>query len=88
MICRSATIRVRPADWGAARCRGGPWHPAGRCRRGDETCGPASGPGGSGIVVLRFLSTNWSGTVTGTPTESTDGDYKVLKFTGDGTYTA
>ena len=43
--------------------------------------------GGKGVVILRFPSANWSGTVTGSPTESTDGDYKVLKFTGDGTYT-
>jgi hypothetical protein len=35
-----------------------------------------------------MLTANYSGTTTGSPTGSTDGDYKVLKFTGDGTYTA
>jgi len=55
---------------------------------GGGTNDGTSGGGGSGIVVLRLLSTDWSGTVTGSPTETTDGDYKVLKFTGDGSYTA
>jgi hypothetical protein len=48
---------------------------------------PDGGVGGSGIIVLRMLTADYSGTITGSPTESTDGDYKVLKYTGDGTYT-
>jgi len=55
---------------------------------GGGTNDGTSGGGASGLVVLRLLSTKWSGTVTGSPTETTDGDYKVLKFTGDGSYTA
>jgi len=47
-----------------------------------------SGAGGSGIIVLRMLTARYSGTTTGSPTESIDGDYKVLKFTGSGSYTA
>lgn len=43
--------------------------------------------GGSGLIVLRMLSSNYSGTISGSPTESTDGSYKVLKYTGSGTYT-
>jgi hypothetical protein len=35
-----------------------------------------------------MLTADYSGSVTGSPTESTDGSYKVLKFTGDGSYTA
>jgi hypothetical protein len=31
---------------------------------------------------------NFSGTVTGSPTESDDGTTKVLIFNGDGSYTA
>ena len=46
-----------------------------------------SGAGGSGIVILRMLSSNYSGTTTGSPTVSTDGSYKVVKFTSSGTYT-
>ena len=43
--------------------------------------------GGSGVVVLRMLDTDYSGTVTGSPTVATDGLYKVITFTGTGTYT-
>jgi hypothetical protein len=31
---------------------------------------------------------NFSGTTTGSPTVTTDGDFKVLKFTSSGSYTA
>ena len=44
--------------------------------------------GGSGVVILRMLTTDYTGTTTGSPTVTTDGSYKVVKFTGDGTYTA
>jgi hypothetical protein len=30
---------------------------------------------------------NYSGTTTGSPTITTDGSYKVIVFTGNGTYT-
>jgi hypothetical protein len=43
------------------------------------------GLGGSGVVIMRMLTADF-GSVTGAPTESTDGLYKVLEFTGDGTY--
>ena len=45
------------------------------------------GAGGSGIVIIRVLTSNYSSTTTGSPTVTTDGAYKVLKYTGDGTYT-
>ena len=44
--------------------------------------------GGSGVVILRVLTTDYSGTTTGSPTVTTDGSYKVIKFTGSGSYTA
>jgi len=44
--------------------------------------------GGSGVVILRIPTANYSGTTSGSPTVTTDGDYKVVKFTGSGTYTA
>ena len=47
-----------------------------------------SGAGGKGVVILRMLSTSYSGTTTGSPTVTTDGSYKVVKFTGSGSYTA
>jgi hypothetical protein len=47
-----------------------------------------SGAGGSGVVILRMLATKYSGTTTGSPTVTDDGSYKVVKFTGSGSYTA
>jgi len=43
--------------------------------------------GGSGVVILRMLTTKYSGTTTGSPVVTTDGTYKVLTFNGDGSYT-
>lgn len=47
-----------------------------------------SGSGGSGVVILRMLTSNYSGTTTGSPTVTTDGSYTVVKFTASGSYTA
>ena len=47
-----------------------------------------SGAGGSGVVIIRVLTADYSGTTTGSPTITTDGSYKVIVFTGNGTYTA
>ena len=47
-----------------------------------------SGTGGSGVVILRVPTASYSGTTTGSPTVTTDGSHKVIKFTGSGTYTA
>jgi len=46
-----------------------------------------STPGGSGIVIIRVPAVNYSGTTTGSPTVTDDGSYKVIKFTGSGSYT-
>tara|TARA_E500000318_G_scaffold101982_1_gene105909 strand:+ start:985 stop:2559 length:1575 start_codon:yes stop_codon:yes gene_type:complete len=46
------------------------------------------GTGGSGVVILRILTSDYTGTVTGSPTVTTDGSHKVVKFTASGTYTA
>ena len=48
----------------------------------------ATGNGGSGVVILRVLTSDYSGTTSGSPTVTTDGSHKVIKFTGNGTYTA
>ena len=47
-----------------------------------------SSNGGSGVVILRILAGVYSGTTTGSPTVTDDGSYKVLTFTGSGSYTA
>ena len=44
--------------------------------------------GGSGVVILRVATANYSSTTTGSPTVSTDGTDTIIKFTGNGTYTA
>jgi len=47
-----------------------------------------SGAGGKGVVILSMPSGNFSGTTTGSPTESTSGGNKILVFNGSGSYTA
>jgi len=47
-----------------------------------------SGAGGKGVVILRMLAAVYTGTTSGSPTVSDDGSYKVLTFTGSGSYTA
>ena len=50
------------------------------------TSGGTAGNGGSGVVILRLLTSEYSGTTTGSPTVTTDGDYSLLTYTGSGTY--
>jgi len=47
-----------------------------------------SGAGGKGVVILSVPTANYSGTITGSPTESTSGSNKILQFNGSGSYTA
>jgi len=56
--------------------------------RGGNDAPNVSGTGGSGVVILRVPTASYSSTTTGSPTVSTDGSHKVIKFTGSGTYTA
>lgn len=44
--------------------------------------------GGSGIVILRMPTANYSGTTTGSPTVTTSGTDTIIQFTGSGSYTA
>ena len=48
----------------------------------------AGGSGGSGVVILRMPTANYSGTTTGSPTVTTDGTDTILTYTSSGTYTA
>ena len=43
--------------------------------------------GGTGIVVLRMATANFSGTTTGSPTETNDGSDTILTFNSNGSYT-
>ena len=45
------------------------------------------GAGGSGVVILRIPTANYSGTTTGSPTVTTDGSDKVIVFNSSGTIT-
>jgi len=47
-----------------------------------------AGAGGSGIIILRIPTANFSGTTTGSPTVSVDGSDTVIQFTASGTYVA
>ena len=60
---------------------------------GDSTKIPAgqsytSANGGSGVVILRIPTSNYTGTTTGSPTVATDGADTILTYTQSGTYTA
>ena len=50
--------------------------------------GASSGNGGSGVVILRLPTSQYTGTVTGSPTVTTTGSDTVIKFTSNGTYVA
>jgi hypothetical protein len=45
-----------------------------------------AGAGGSGVVILRMATSTYSGTTTGNPTVTTDGDDTILTYTGSGEY--
>ena len=50
--------------------------------------GTTAGSGGSGIVILRLPTADYSSTTTGSPTVTTDGTDTIIKFTASGSYTA
>ena len=84
---------------GGGNSNGGPGGTGGSGGGGNNTAsgganrggggGAGGGTGGSGVVILRVLTSDYSGASTsGSPTVTTDGSYTVIKFTGTGTYTA
>ncbi len=56
--------------------------------RAYSSSGQSGGAGGSGIVILRMATSDYSGTTTGSPTVTRDGSDTILTYTGSGTYTA
>jgi len=50
--------------------------------------GIAGGDGGSGVVILRMATADYSGTTTGSPTVSSSGSDTILTFNASGSYTA
>ena len=55
---------------------------------GGGPAGQAGGSGGSGVVIISVPTTNYTGTTTGSPTVTTNGNNTVLTFTASGSYTA
>ena len=58
---------------------------------GGGTAGPyganTSGQGGSGVVILRVPTADYSGTTSGSPTVSQSGSHTIMVFNGSGSYT-
>ena len=55
---------------------------------GDNGTTGFGGNGGSGVVILSVPTTNYTGTITGSPTVTTSGANTILRFTSSGSYTA
>ena len=55
---------------------------------GAKNSSPNLPTGGSGVIILRLPTADYSSTTTGSPTVTTDGTDTVIKFTGSGSYTA
>ena len=67
---------------------GGSTTPAGAANTGGGAAADyLATSGGSGVVILRMPTVNYSGTTTGSPTVSTSGTDTILTFTGSGSYT-
>ena len=49
--------------------------------------GNTGGAGSSGVVILRMPLGSFSGTTTGSPLQYTEGNFKVLVFKQQGSYT-
>jgi hypothetical protein len=60
----------------------------GRGSGGGSSVRTTGGQGGSGVVVLRMLTSDYSGTITGAPNVGSSGLDTILTFSGSGTYTA
>jgi len=69
----------------SARTSASPANTGGGSGGGDNG---GSGTGGSGVVILRMATADYSGTTTGSPTVSTDGSDTILTFNASGSYTA
>lgn len=55
---------------------------------GGASYGANGASGGSGVVILRLATSKYTGSITGSPTVTTDGTDTILVFNSSGTYTA
>ena len=91
----SANVTVGGAGGGGAGGSGAPAYPggiSGTANTGGGGGGSAGlpnpgGNGGSGVVILRVATSDYSGTTTGSPTVSTSGSDTVMVFNSSGSYT-
>ena len=60
----------------------------GGARNDSDTSNVVSGSGGSGVVIVRVLTANYTAVTTGSPTVTTSGSDTIMKFTTSGSYTA
>ena len=87
-----ARAHARRGDGGGAGAGAGTTKAAGTANTGGGGGGGGTGSlngmaGGSGVVILKILASEYSGTVTGSPNVANSGDYKILTYNGSGTYT-
>ena len=54
---------------------------------GGQNNSQVGGAGGSGVVILKIPTGNYSGTTTGSPNESTEGAFTILVYNSSGSYT-
>jgi len=52
------------------------------------TPGHVAEAGGSGVVILRMLTSDYTGTTSGSPGVTTSGSYTILTYNSSGTYTS
>lgn len=55
---------------------------------GGQAGGAIGGNGASGIVILKMLTSDYTGTTSGSPSVATSGSYTILTYTGSGSYTS
>ena len=88
----STSVGARPGGTGGGGAGGsylvagvnGTANLGGGAGAGGEDAQP--GTGGSGVVILRMRTSDYSGSTTGSPTVTTTGEETVLTYTGSGTY--
>ena len=83
-ICTQANTRAVRAKILAGGAGGNTGHVSHGGGGGGAT---TPGSGGSGVVILRLLTSDYSGTVSGSPAVTTDGSYTILTYTSSDTYT-
>jgi hypothetical protein len=74
-----AGARAATATAGTANTGGG---------GGGTLSGGSGAAGGKGVVIISVPTSDFSGTTTGSPTQTTSGSNTILQFNGTGSYTA